>query len=88
MQPLVLKSANSNGISDYYNGLTPDYLITYETSSGSVQEGENLSNLGVLGEISEPFLKKALELITGVTIKQSSLTAKKGIDAKRGAVVS
>ncbi len=83
MQPLVLKSANSNGISDYYNGLTPDYLITYETSSGSVQEGENLSNLGVLGEISEPFLKKALELITGVTIKQSSLTTKKGIDAKK-----
>lgn len=71
MQPLVFKSANVNGVSDYYNGLTPDYLITYNTASGS-GEGENLTNLGILGDVNEPFLEKALSLITGSTTKLST----------------
>lgn len=71
MQPLVLKSANSNGATDYFNGLTPDYLITYSTSSGTA-EGENLLDLGTLGDVNEPFLKKALSLITGTTTKSSN----------------
>ncbi len=70
MQPLVLKSANSNGVTDYFNGLTPDYLITYTTSSGT-EEGENLLGLGTLGDVNEPFLEKALSLITGTTTKSS-----------------
>ncbi len=69
MQPLVLKSSNVNGISDYFNGLAPDYAITYQTSSGNIAEGENLLNLGILGDVNEPFLEKALSLITGTTSK-------------------
>lgn len=81
MQPLVYKSANANDESDYYDGLTPDYTMTYETSSGSVYEGENINNLGALGDVSEPFLAKAIELITGATSKSSKKDIK-GIDAK------
>ncbi|MFD0991282.1 S41 family peptidase [Mariniflexile jejuense] len=69
LQPLVLKSANAKGISDYYNGLIPDHLITYQTSSGTTAEGENILNLGVLGDINEPYLQKAIALITGSTTK-------------------
>lgn len=71
IQPIVLKSTNVNGVSDYYNGIAPDYPITYETASGGVYEGEDLLNLGVLGDATEPFLEKALSLITGTTSKTS-----------------
>ncbi|NJW54381.1 S41 family peptidase, partial [Salinimicrobium oceani] len=39
IQPLVLKSANAQGKSDYVDGLTPD-----------VSKNEDISNLGILGE--------------------------------------
>ncbi|TXE10071.1 peptidase S41 [Seonamhaeicola algicola] len=68
LQPLVLKSANADGITDYNNGLQPDYTITYTTSNGEAQ-GEDIANLGVLGNENEPFLAKAIELITGTTTK-------------------
>ncbi|MFI0428025.1 S41 family peptidase [Mariniflexile sp. HMF6888] len=71
MQPIVIKSTNVNDVSDYFNGLVPDYFITYNTSSG-IAKGENILNLGTLGDESEPFLAKALELITGITTKFSS----------------
>jgi carboxyl-terminal processing protease len=71
LQPLVLKSANVNGVTNYFNGLTPDYLITYNTSAG-VSEGENILNMGILGDPNEPFLAKALSLITGTTTKSSN----------------
>jgi C-terminal processing protease CtpA/Prc len=77
IQPLVFKSANKDGVSDYFNGLTPDYLITYETSSGSIFEGENILNLGELGDVNEPFLEKALSLITGSSSKSSSVKQSK-----------
>lgn len=54
LQPLVLKSVNSAGVSDYVNGLAPDHLIK-----------ENIRDLGELGDINEPLLKVALEVITG-----------------------
>lgn len=54
VQPLVFKSANAVGKSDYVNGLAPD--VTYS---------EDLSNLGVLGEISEPLLSAAIQHMTG-----------------------
>ena len=72
MQPLTIKATNVNGVSDYYDGLVPDYLITYVTSSGDTFEGENIVNMGVLGDINEPFLAKALSLITGNTSKYST----------------
>ncbi|MCF7568550.1 S41 family peptidase [Sabulilitoribacter arenilitoris] len=70
IQPLVLKSANKNGVTDYFNGLTPDHIITYNTSSG-IANGENIINLGVLGDENEPFLEKALSLIKSETAKIS-----------------
>ena len=77
LQPIAIKASNSIGISDYYNGFTPDYPITYQTSSGNVSEGENILNLGVLGDVNEPFLAKALSLITGTTIKSIVTKSKK-----------
>ncbi|MBU3821700.1 peptidase S41 [Flavobacteriaceae bacterium XHP0103] len=79
MQPIVLKSTNVNDVSDYYDGLVPDYLITYDTSSGTA-EGENILNLGELGNENEPFLAKAIELITGSTAKlDPNKTEKQGL---------
>jgi len=54
IQPLVLKSANANGVSDYVNGLNPDIVIK-----------EDITNLGQLGDPNEPFLKVALDAIQG-----------------------
>ena len=52
LQPLVLKTLNSQGLTDYYNGLSPDVLVE-----------ENSANLGIIGDIGEPLLSVALELI-------------------------
>jgi C-terminal processing protease CtpA/Prc len=54
MLPLVLKSVNSAGVSDYVDGLTPDFQIS-----------EDFENLGMLGEPNEPFLKVAIDVILG-----------------------
>jgi len=54
LQPLVLKSVNAAGISDYVNGLEPDHLIK-----------ENIRSLGTLGDVNEPLLKAALEVLQG-----------------------
>jgi C-terminal processing protease CtpA/Prc len=54
IQPLVLKSVNSDGVSDYVNGLDPDIEIS-----------ENIRNLGVLGELSDPMLNTAVNAILG-----------------------
>jgi C-terminal processing protease CtpA/Prc len=52
MQPIVLKIANNDGFSDYTNGLNPD-----------VTQIEDISDLGVLGEVSDPLLSTALNYI-------------------------
>ena len=54
MQPLVLKSVNSVGFTDYDNGLPPDINLV-----------EDISNLGVLGNPTEPLLEAALDDIAG-----------------------
>lgn len=54
MQPLVLKIVNRDGFGDYTNGLAPD-----------IEYIENLGNLGVLGDASEPMLNIAISNITG-----------------------
>lgn len=61
LQPLVLKSSNVNGVSDYVNGLNPDFELR-----------EDISNLGVLGDPAEPLFKIAVDIITGnrVSIQQ------------------
>lgn len=59
IQPLVFKSSNKNGVSDYVNGLTPDHEFK-----------ENVRNLGVLGELDEPLLNAALSVIRGNRIQE------------------
>ena len=54
IQPLVLKSTNSAGVSDYINGLVPDFEVS-----------EDFENLGMLGDPNEPFLKVAIDVILG-----------------------
>lgn len=50
LQPLVLKTANANGVTDYFNGLEPN-----------IELFENFTNLGVLGNQNEPLFNRALE---------------------------
>ena len=54
IQPLVYESVNSNDVGVPFDGLTPDVEII-----------EDISNLGVLGEESDPLLKAALEAVAG-----------------------
>ncbi len=49
LQPLVLKSVNSVGFTDYIDGLVPD-----------IPQREDFENLGVLGDPSEPLLARCL----------------------------
>lgn len=75
MQPLVLKIVNSNGFGEYTDGLKPNY-----------EQLEYVSNLGVLGDPSEPLLNTAISKITGATAKKvqqdRGKTLKTFIDAK------
>lgn len=50
MLPLVFKTANANGVTDFVDGLTPD-----------IEQSENFANLGILGDPDEPLLARALE---------------------------
>ena len=54
MQPIVLAIANSDGFSDYTEGLKPDHEIK-----------ESVSQLGVLGDTTESLLSKTIEIING-----------------------
>ncbi|TBW25789.1 S41 family peptidase [Gramella sp. KN1008] len=54
LQPLVFKSLNSQGKTDYINGLNP--VIKYI---------ENLGDMGTLGDPDEPMLQMALNVILG-----------------------
>jgi C-terminal processing protease CtpA/Prc len=62
MQPIVLKIVNAAGFGDYFNGLTPTHQLK-----------ENIGNLDVLGNSTEPLLSTAIGKITGTgkMIKQS-----------------
>ncbi|MEP6803025.1 MAG: S41 family peptidase [Flavobacterium sp.] len=59
MQPLVLKIVNAADFGEYTDGLKPTY-----------EQIERISNLGVLGETSEPLLNVAIAQITGITTKK------------------
>ena len=55
VQPLIFKSINSVGFTDYDNGFNPDVSI-----------GERLNNLGELGNPTEPLLAAAIMHIQGL----------------------
>lgn len=54
IQPLIFTLANANGVSGFENGIPP-----------TVEFFEDLTNLGILGEITEPLLEAALDDIFG-----------------------
>lgn len=67
IQPLLGRNENAEGFSDYTAGLSPDFPLE-----------EDISNLGVLGEPTEPLLALALSNISGETGKfniQPAMTA-------------
>lgn len=59
LQPLVGRNENADGFYDYTSGLVPDIALD-----------EDLTNLGVLGNMNEPLLARALEEISGSTAKK------------------
>ncbi|WP_339710258.1 S41 family peptidase [uncultured Kriegella sp.] len=63
IQPLVGRNENADGFSDYTNGLVPD-----------IELQEDISNLGVLGDLQEPLLAKAIQEITGSATGKKDFT--------------
>ncbi len=64
IQPLLGRNENADGFSDYTAGLVPDNELE-----------EDIANLGVLGERSDPLLNLALNIITGVSSKSRFSTS-------------
>ena len=62
MQPLIFKSLNKVGYTDYSNGLTPDIDIS-----------ESYLNLGIIGNENEKLLALALAEIEGSTTKTNKI---------------
>jgi len=60
MLPLVLRSINANGLTDYFDGFTPD-----------VEIAESFANLGQLGLPGEPLFDIAIEEITATRSARS-----------------
>ncbi|MEX2349688.1 MAG: S41 family peptidase [Flavobacteriaceae bacterium] len=58
IQPLIFTSANANGVTGFIDGLPPDIEIL-----------EDLTNLGVLGEVTEPLLEATLDEIFGRSMR-------------------
>ncbi|WP_276167189.1 S41 family peptidase [Zobellia alginiliquefaciens] len=58
IQPLLGRNENAEGFSDFTDGIAPNEPLQ-----------EDLANLGVLGDLNEPYLAKAIELITGSSAK-------------------
>lgn len=61
LMPIVIRYANSLGVTNFTNGFTPDFAIDDELMPASP-----------LGDLAEPLLKKAVEDITGETLKGAS----------------
>lgn len=57
LQPIVFQIYNSLGQSDYTNGFNPDYEVV-----------EYISEMKPFGDVDEPLLKTALDLISGSAI--------------------
>jgi C-terminal processing protease CtpA/Prc len=63
MLPLVFKTANANGNTDYIDGLAPD-----------VEVAEDYANLGTLGDVREPLLEACLaEIFPGRSANRAAV---------------
>lgn len=76
MQPIVVRIANSQGVTNFRNGLTPDFSIE-----------EDVVNLLPFGDPNETLLKPVLDQIQGlplksVTLKSAQLGLKKLDDSQ------
>lgn len=58
LQPLVGRNENADGFYDYTSGLMPD-----------IELAEDITDFGILGEMDEPLLARALQEISGVSAK-------------------
>lgn len=58
IQPLLGRNENADGFFDYTDGLIPDIPLK-----------EDYGNLGILGDLNEPLLARAIQEITGATGK-------------------
>ncbi|WP_297765834.1 S41 family peptidase [uncultured Muriicola sp.] len=59
IQAIIGRGENSAGFSDYTDGLVPE-----------IELAEDVLNLGILGDLNEPLLARAIEDITGVSGKR------------------
>jgi len=59
MQPLMGRNENSVGFLDYTAGFSPN-----------IELEEDLENLGILGDMNEPLLARAIQEITGIISKR------------------
>lgn len=75
MLPLVFKTANASGFTNYDDGLIPD-----------IDQPEDYSNLGQLGNPNEPLLATAISEITGLPapIKSNTVRLRTISDSKAG----
>ena len=72
MQPIVIRTVNSQGFGEYSQGLTPDIVLP-----------EDMANLGQIGSTSDPLLAAAVNQITGMgRIGQPAVAAKSLRDSK------
>ena len=62
MQAIVVKISNAAGKSNFYNGLTPDFVVE-----------EDIANLLPFGDPNETLLKPVLDKIKGISPKSVSL---------------
>jgi hypothetical protein len=77
MQPIAFKITDINGNADFANGLTPD-----------VSQTENVGNLGVLGDINEPLLKRTLQQIGLLPERQPISQAHKAQKSSNGSLIN
>lgn len=62
--PITFGIFNSVGFGDYGNGFTPNIKLN-----------EDFDNLGILGDVDEPMLQKALDFISGKVTLSSAFTS-------------
>lgn len=67
IQPLIYKSLNANGFTDYDSGLEPNIAF-----------GEDFNNLGILGDVNEPYLAAAITNI--LDSGRYSMNSEKGFE--------
>jgi C-terminal processing protease CtpA/Prc len=74
MLPLIFKTANAAGNTDYVDGLLPDIELEID-----------FSNLGQLGDVNEPLLAAALNnILPGPVAPRHSTSLAKELDVKNG----